>query len=247
MNLDKEKPDNSGSAVPLRTAQPAQPQKNIGNVYYANTQAGYFDACVIFFVAFLVIANICATKIIQIGPFVFDGGAVTFPLTYILGDVISEVYGFKAAKRAIKYGFIVSIMASLVFYLVGIAPIGPGYQDQDAFISVLGFVPRIVAASLCGYLFGEWLNSYVLVYLKNRYGEKQLWIRLIGSTLAGEFVDSLIFCTIAFIGIIPFVDFVNYVAVGYVYKVGVEVVFLPLTYLVIAWVKKHEPSYRPLT
>lgn len=212
-------------------------------VKYASMPRGYFDICVILFVTMLVVANICATKLIQIGPLIFDGGAVTFPLTYVLGDVISEIYGFKAAKRAIKLGFIVSVIASTVFWIVGMAPIAPDYHDQQAFVAVLGFVPQIVVASLAGYLVGEWLNSYVLVKIKNKWGEKQLWVRLIGSTIAGEFADTLVFCTIAFAGTINGWDFMNYVIVGYVYKVAVEVCFLPITYQVIGYVKRNEPGY----
>lgn len=217
--------------------------KNKETAKYAPVPRGYFDICVILFVTMLVVANICATKIIAIGPLVFDGGAITFPLTYVLGDVISEIYGFKAAKRAIKLGFIVSVIACVVFWIVGMAPIGPGYQNQEAFITVLGFVPRIVIASLSGYLIGEWLNSYVLVKIKEKWGEKQMWVRLVSSTIVGEFADTLVFCTIAFVGIVSGWDFINYVIVGYIYKVAVEVCFLPITYQVIGYVKRHEPGY----
>lgn len=207
-----------------------------------------YDIVAICFVAFLLISNIVATKVIgiHIGPLmlVFDGGAVLFPLTYILGDLLSEIYGFARAKRVILTGFAVSILASLTFLVVGTAPVGPGYENQDAFVAVLGFVPRIVAASVCGYLVGQLLNSWVLVRMRQRWGERDLWVRLIGSTMVGELADTLIFCTIAFAGIIPGWDFVNYVVVGYLYKVGVEVIFLPLTYAVIGAVRRWEQPER---
>lgn len=196
------------------------------------------------FVAFLILSNIAATKLIglEIGPayLVFDGGAILFPLTYILGDVLAEVYGFQRAKRAILMGFAFSIIAALTFLAVGAAPPGPGYENQDAFVAVLGFVPRIVAASVLGYLAGQLLNSWVLVKIKERWGEEHLWARLLGSTLVGEFADTLIFCTVAFYGVITGAEFLNYLIVGYVYKVSVEVVLLPVTYRVIAWIKKAE-------
>lgn len=214
-----------------------------GKQRFAQLNPGYFDICIIFFVTLLVVANICGTKVIKLGPLVFDGGAITFPFTYVLGDVISEIYGLKAAKRAIKYGFLVSALAAIVFWIVGMAPVGPGYQDQDAFMTVLGFVPRILGASLLGYIFGEWLNAYVLVWIKERWGEKHLWVRLVGSTIVGELADTLIFCTVAFIGVIPGLEFLNYVVTGYVYKVAVEIIVLPITYQVIKYIKRREPSY----
>ena len=203
-----------------------------------------YDIVAISFVALLILSNIAATKLlgIHIGPalLVFDGGAVLFPLTYILGDVLSEVYGFSRARRAILAGFAFSIIAALTFLVVGAAPAGPGYENQEAFVAVLGFVPRIVAASILGYLAGQLLNSWVLVRIKAKWGERHLWARLIGSTLVGEFADTLIFCTVAFYGVITGAEFLNYLFVGYVYKVGVEVILLPVTYRVIGWIKRIE-------
>ena len=203
-----------------------------------------YDIVAISFVALLILSNIAATKLIgiHIGPalLVFDGGAVLFPLTYILGDVLSEVYGFSRARRAILAGFAFSILATLTFLVVGAAPAGPGYENQEAFVAVLGFVPRIVAASVLGYLAGQLLNSWVLVRIKAKWGERHLWARLIGSTLVGEFADTLIFCTVAFYGVITGAEFLNYLFVGYVYKVGVEVILLPVTYRVIGWIKRIE-------
>lgn len=206
----------------------------------------YFDVVAVCFVGFLLLSNIAGTKLISISlpmiELVFDGGAVLFPLTYILSDVLSEIYGFRRAKRVIYLGFGMSILASLVFLIVQLAPAGPGYENQAAFEAVLGFVPRIVLASISGYLAGQLLNSYVLVAIKKRWGENNLWVRLIGSTLVGELADTLIFCTVAFYGVITGAEFLNYVVTGYVYKCGIEVVLLPLTYRVIHWVKKHETT-----
>jgi hypothetical protein len=108
---------------------------------------------------------------------------------------------------------------------------------------VLGFVPRIVAASIAGYLVGQLLNAYVLVKIKERTKEKALWLRLIGSTVVGEFADTLVFCTVAFYGVITGAEFLNYVLVGYLYKTLLEVVLLPITYPTIRWVKRREPTY----
>lgn len=203
-----------------------------------------YDIFAVCFVAFLLLSNIGATKLIALGPLVFDGGAILFPLTYIIGDVLSEVYGFAKARRAIVLGFIIALLASIVFWLIILAPAHESYTDQAAFEAVLGVVPRFVAASLLGYLCGQILNSWVLVKIKARFGENRLWVRLIGSTVAGEFVDSVIFCVVAWIGVSTAATIANLTVVGFLYKVGVEVVLLPLTYTVIRWVKAHEITYK---
>ena len=195
------------------------------------------------FVSLLLLSNISATKLIAFGPFITDGGAFLFPLTYVLGDILSEVYGLKATRRVIWLGFALAVLAGFTLYMVQLAPPAPGWENQAAFESVLGFVPRILLASVCGYLVGEFLNSYVLVKIKERTLEKRLWLRLVGSTVVGEFADTLVFCTIAFYGVITGAEFVNYVIVGYIYKTMLEVFLLPVTYPVIGWVKRREPSY----
>ena len=194
----------------------------------------------------LLISNIGAVKLIEFGPIITDGGAFLFPLVYILGDVISEVYGFKAARKAIFLAFAMSALAAFTFWLVQIAPAATGWENQDAFESILGFVPRIVLASIAGFLVGQLLNSYVLVAIKRRTKEKSLWLRLLGSTVIGELADTIIFCTIAFYGVITGGDFLTYVVIGFAYKTIVEIVLMPVTYRVIAAVKRHEPSYAPV-
>jgi uncharacterized integral membrane protein (TIGR00697 family) len=204
------------------------------------TRRGNYDAVVALFCAFLLISNVGATKLLGFGPFVMDGGAFLFPLTYIFGDVLAEVYGMAAARRAIILGFICSALASLTFLVVDAAPPAADYEWADAWHAVLGFVPRIVAASLAGYLAGQFLNAHVLVKMKERQGS--LWGRLLGSTIVGEFADTLVFCLIAWSGEVSVATMVNYVAVGYAYKVGVETVFLPVTSRVIGWVRAHEET-----
>jgi uncharacterized integral membrane protein (TIGR00697 family) len=194
----------------------------------------------------LLISNIGAVKLIEFGPIITDGGAFLFPLVYILGDVISEVYGFKAARKAIFLAFAMSALAAFTFWLVQIAPPATSWENQDAFESVLGFVPRIVLASIAGFLVGQLLNSYVLVAIKRRTKEKSLWLRLLGSTMVGELADTIIFCTIAFYGVITGGEFLTYVIIGFAYKTIVEIVLMPITYRVIAAVKRREPSYAPV-
>ena len=195
------------------------------------------------FVALLVISNVGAVKLISAGPLILDGGAFLFPLVYITGDVLSEVYGFKAARKTIYIGFGMAILSALTFWLIQMSPSANGWENQGAFEAILGFVPRIVLASVCGFLVGQLLNAYVLVKIKARTNEGSLWLRLIGSTVVGEFADTIVFCTIAFYGILTGGDFLNYVIVGYFYKTLLEVLLLPITYRVIAYVKANEPTY----
>lgn len=208
-----------------------------------NTQRrSYYTVLAIFFVTVFLVSNITATKGVAIGPLVTDGAFFLFPIAYILGDVLSECYGFPATRRVIWTGFGATLLAVISFYIAIYLPAADFYENQDAFQAVLGFVPRIAAASLAGYLVGQLLNSYVLVAIKKRTGERTLWARLLGSTVVGEFGDTLLFCIIAApaIGITELSDALNYIIVGFCWKTGLEVVLLPVTYAVIGWVKRQE-------
>ncbi|NCU41071.1 VUT family protein [Candidatus Saccharibacteria bacterium] len=206
----------------------------------------YFDIIVALFAVTLVVSNISATKIINFGSLgqlsiVTDGGAILFPLTYILGDVLTEVYGYSYARRAIWIGFATMLFSTLVFAIVGALPADASYTDQAAFTAVLGVMPVVVTASLTAFLFGEFMNSFILAKLKIRTAGKKLWLRLIGSTLVGEFFDTLIFCGIIAIGFgMSIEDFVSYALFGWVFKTLVEVVMLPGTYRVVVLLKKRE-------
>ena len=212
-------------------------------VHFASSTKGLYPVIVGIFVGLLLISNIGAVKLIAFGPIITDGGAFLFPLVYIVGDVLSEVYGFAAARRAILIGFAMSVLAAITFWLVQISPGAEAWGNQEAFEAILGFVPRIVLASICGYLVGQLLNAWVLVKIKERTKEKALWLRLIGSTAVGELADTVVFCTIAFFGVITGYEFLVYVLVGYLYKTLLEVVLLPITYPVIDYVKRREPTY----
>ncbi|WP_305095103.1 queuosine precursor transporter [Prescottella sp. R16] len=228
---------------------------------FALVSRGHYATLVALFAVTLLISNICATKgvafftghDVTVGPFqvlpiITDGGFFLFPLAYVVGDVLSEVYGFKATRRAIYIGFGSMLLATGSFWLTQQLPAADFYENEAAFDAVVGVVPRILIAGLAGYLVGQLLNSAVLVLIKERTREKHLWARLIGSTVVGEFADTLIFCSIAAgaIGISTWSDFVNYVIIGFVWKTLVEILVMPVTYRVIAYVKKHEPGYAPL-
>ncbi len=213
------------------------------SVHFASTSRSLYPIIVGVFVGLLLISNVGAVKLIEFGPIITDGGVFLFPLVYIVGDILSEVYGFKAARRAILVGFAMSALAAVTFWLVQVSPPAEAWDNQESFEAVLGFVPRIVLASIAGYLVGQLLNAWVLVKIKERTREKALWLRLLGSTAVGEFADTIVFCTIAFYGIITGTEFLIYVAFGFVYKTLVEVVLLPVSYAVIGWVKRREPTY----
>ena len=212
-------------------------------VHFATVTRSPYPTLVAVFVGLLILSNIGAVKLIAVGPFITDGGAFLFPLVYVLGDVITEVYGFRPARRAILIGFAMSALAALTFLLIQISPPAEAWPNQAAFEAVLGFVPRIVLASMVGFLVGQLLNAYVLVWIKERTDEGRLWARLLGSTAVGELADTVVFCTIAFYGVITGAEFLNYVIVGFLYKTAVEIILLPVTYRVIAAVKAREPSY----
>ncbi len=226
-------------------------------IHYASRGSTHFDVILALFCVVLVVSNISATKSIefgswhwsigsiQISPVITDGGAFLFPLAYILGDVISEVYGFAAARRAIFTGFGMAILAALTFLVVDHAPGASFYEGQAGFHAVLGFVPQIVLASVSGYVIGQFLNSYVLVRMKAKSAEPKLWRRLAGSTGVGEMADTAIFCAIAAsaIGITTMSQYWNYFVVGYIYKCAVEFIVMPLTMVVIKWLKSRETSY----
>ena len=199
------------------------------------------------FCAVFLISNITAQKGVQLGPLITDGAFFLFPISYVIGDVIAEVYGFKAARRAVFTGFGIAVVAVLSFYIAIWLPAADFYDMDDTFAAVLGLLPRIVVASLAGYVVGQLLNAWVLQKIKDRFGTGNLWARLIASTVVGEFADTLLFCSIAagVIGIDSAGAFVNYVAVGFVWKTVMEVILLPITYPTIAAVRRAEERYLP--
>lgn len=225
------------------------PQQATGDAHarYIPVRAGLYPVFLAAFVVVFVISNITASKGVTIGPLVTDGAFFLFPIAYIIGDVLAECYGFKATRVAIWTGFASALVAVLAFYVAIWLPAADFYENQEAFSAVLGLVPQIVAASLAGYAVGQLLNAWVLTTMKNRNANAPLWQRLMGSTVVGEFGDTLVFCLIAAtaIGVSTLSDLVNYVIVGFVWKTAMEAVLLPVTYRVVAWVKKREMPVKP--
>lgn len=209
---------------------------------YIPVQKSAYPVLLALFTTIFILSNIVSTKGVQVGPLVTDGAFFLFPAAYVIGDVISECYGFRAARRAVWTGFLAMIIAVSTFYVAILLPAALFYEGQAAFAVTLGLVPRIVVASLSGYAAGQLLNAWLLTLMKDRLGERGLWKRLLGSTVVGEFGDTLIFCLIAapVIGISTVGGTANYVVVGFVWKTLVEVAVMPITYLVIRRIKAHE-------
>lgn len=217
----------------------------VRSAVFAAAGSPYFSTIMAIMAVVVILSNVGAAKGVTFGLIVTDGGFFLFPLAYILGDVISEVYGFRQARRAIITTFALAAFSVLCFWIMIELPAAEWYDGQEALERTLGPIWRIVAASLLGFLVGQTLNSLVLVKMKERFGERGLVGRLMGSTGVGEFADTLIFCSIAapVLGISDAPTFINYVLVGFAYKTAVEFVFVPVTALVIRHVKRREPSY----
>ena len=212
----------------------------------------YLDALTTAFVVILLVSNLVAQKVClvgpigvgrwSIGPFAVSGAVLLFPVTYIFGDVFTEIYGFAASRRAIWLGFFGTSLLYLMGAIVIALPSAPGWRNQQAFATVFGFIPRILAASLIAFWAGEFANSYTMARLKLLTDGHKLWTRTIGSTVVGQAVDTILVITLTFAGIYPIRTLVNIVITGYALKVGYEVLATPVTYLVINWLKRAEQS-----
>jgi hypothetical protein len=200
----------------------------------------YYDLIVAAFVAVLLISNIASTKILALGPLSFDGGTLLFPVSYIFGDILTEVYGYARGRRVIHAGFVANLGMALFLALVGALPPAEGWTNQSAYEAILGMTPRIVTASLVAYLAGSFSNSWVMARLKVRTKGRWLWLRTISSTLLGEGIDTLLFVTIAFVGVLPNALLTAVFLSNYLFKVGLEVVMTPVTYRVVRGLKRAE-------
>jgi queuosine precursor transporter len=203
----------------------------------------YYDLVMAAFVTVLICANVIgAAKRCQIGGFTFSAGVLFFPISYIFGDVLTEVYGYSRARKVVWAGFGALAFASFMSWAILQFPPAPDWPHQPAYETVFGGTPRIVLASLVAYFSGEFCNSYVLAKMKLRTGGRLLWTRTIGSTIVGEAVDSLIFYPLAFLGA-PGWTTEQMLAVlmgNYLLKVGWEVVMTPFTYRVVNFLKRAE-------
>jgi queuosine precursor transporter len=192
------------------------------------------------FVAVLLISNIASTKIVYLGPFTFDGGTLLFPLSYIFCNILTEVYGFRKARKVIWTGFFSAALMAGVLMIVGALPPAEGWEHQEAYEVILGLTPRIVLASLTAYFIGEFVNSYTLAKLKILTSGKLLWTRTIGSTVIGQALDTSIFILIAFAGVIPPALLLSVFLSNYIFKIAFEVAATPATYRIVSFLKRSE-------
>src|SRR3989339_1723141 len=200
----------------------------------------YLDLITVSFVTVLILSNITSAKIVALGPIRFDGGTILFPLAYLFGDILTEIYGLSRARRVIWIGFGANLLMVLTFLVVGLLPQDPAWGLQNSYDAILGFVPRIVLGSLTAYLIGEFLNAYVLANIRKKTGEKMLWLRAIGSTIVGQFFDTTIFLLIAFAGVLPWNLIWIIWITNYIFKIGIEIILLPVTYRLVNFLKKKE-------
>lgn len=198
---------------------------------------GTLTAC---FSVVLILSNIISAKLMNFFGYPLDVGIFIFPFSYIMGDVLAEVYGYRASRRVIWTGFSLLVFTIATIQLATFAPPAPGWNGQKAFEQTFGLVPRISCASLVGYLFGELANSWTLIRIKQRTGERKRYLRLIGSTLVGQAVDTTLFLGIAFGGVWPLDQLITAWIMGYAFKVVFEIPLLPITYRVTALIKKSE-------
>jgi len=200
----------------------------------------YFDLVMAVFVAVLLISNVASSKILDLGPFTFDGGTILFPISYIFGDILTEVYGYSRSRRVIWIGFGCALLMALVFAVVGVLPPAEGWEGQEAYMTILGQTPRIVLGSLIAYFAGEFSNSYTLAKMKVFTQGRWLWTRTIGSTIVGQGVDTLFFVLIAFYGLYTPSLLLTIIISNYFFKTGFEALVTPLTYFVVNSLKRAE-------
>ncbi len=200
----------------------------------------WFTAIVAVFITALITANIIAVKLIDIGGYILPAAIIIFPVSYIIGDVLTEVYGYHRARRVIWLGFACNLFAVLAIWAAGMVPAAGFWDGQGAYDEILGAAPRILAASFAAYLVGEFANAYVLAKMKIATAGRMLWLRTIGSTIIGQGLDSAIFMTIAFAGILPSGALAAAVVTQWIAKTAYEAAAMPLTYGVVGFLKHRE-------
>ncbi len=202
--------------------------------------SSWFLLISVLFVTCLITANIIAVKLIDLFGLVLPAAVIIFPLSYIIGDVLTEVYGYAAARRVIWLGFLCNLVAVIAIWIAGLLPPASFWQGQNAYAAILGYTPRLLGASFIAYLIGEFANSFVLAKMKVATNGRWLWTRTTGSTIVGEGLDSLVFISIAFAGVIPLEGLANAIVAQWGVKVAYEILATPLTYWVVVRLKRAE-------
>ena len=192
------------------------------------------------FVMTLIVSNIASVKVVAIGPLVFDAGTILFPLSYIVGDIVTEVYGYRKMRSLLYVGVVSLILTMTTFWVVQILPASPDWPNQVAYESILGVVWRIVLASVTALFLGEIMNAYVMARMKVRSKGKNLWARMISSSVVGSAIDTVVFSTVAFLGTMSFGALAQLMATVFLIKITTEVIVSPLTIKIINIVKRRE-------
>ncbi len=192
------------------------------------------------FITSLITSNIIAVKLIDILGLILPAGVIIFPISYIFGDVLTEVYGYRQARQVIWLGFFCNLVAVIAIWLGQILPAASFWDGQAAYERILGYTPRLLLASFLAYMVGEFANSFVLAKMKIATKGRWLWTRTIGSTLVGQGLDSLVFMTLAFVGTIPLTVLTGAIVVQWLSKSAYEAIVTPLTYKVVNFLKKKE-------
>ena len=203
-------------------------------------QYSLYDIFTVLFVTTLLVSNIVSVKIVSVGWLTFDAGTVLFPLAYIVGDIITEVYGYRRMRRLIYSGVAALMLMTLTFWVVQLLPADSSWAGQAAFESTLGVVWRLAIGSVVALFVGEIMNAYVMGRMKVASRGRGLWRRMVSSSLAGNALDTVIFSTIAFAGTMPMTSFWQLIVTVFLIKMTVEIMVSPLTMHLIARVKKHE-------
>ena len=190
------------------------------------------------FITCLITANIIAVKVISLGTFILPAAIFVFPLSYIFGDVLTEVYGYRVARRVIWLGFVCNLIFVFFAWVGQVLPPAVFWEAQEAYESILGYTPRLLAASFCGYLVGEFANSFILARMKILTQGRWLWSRTIGSTVAGQGLDTSIFITLAFVGTPSFMPIM--ILYHWLAKTVIEAVLTPATYAIVNALKRRE-------
>jgi uncharacterized integral membrane protein (TIGR00697 family) len=200
----------------------------------------WFLIVVAVFVTCLITANITAVKLVDVFGLVLPAAILVFPVSYIIGDVLTEVYGYRQARKVIWMGFVCNLIVVVTIWLAQILPAASFWDGQKAYERILGYAPRILAASFLAYLVGEFANSFVLAKMKIATQGRWLWMRTIGSTLVGQGLDSLVFISLAFAGAIPIHALWQAVVTQWLAKSAYEAAVTPFTYLVVNFLKRKE-------
>lgn len=214
---------------------------NPSETHFKDKRYSYWFVVVIaVFITCLIAANIAAVKLVDLFGFILPAAILVFPLSYIAGDVLTEVYGYRQARRVIWLGFLCNAIAVGAIWIGQMLPPASFWDAQGAYERILGYTPRLLFASFLAYLVGEFANSFVLAKMKIATKGRWLWLRTIGSTLVGQGLDSMVFITVAFWGVIPGPALIGTVLTQWVAKSGYEAAVTPLTYTVVSFLKKRE-------